>query len=284
LPESIAYGLFRKAGLPAPRVAYANLKVNGELYGLYVQVEATTADFLKRWFEDAKGDLYEGPGDVTRPERLEVDSDPEAADREALADLGAAAETAAAGGSLAPLAKLMDLEKLAKFHALESLLCHWDGYRAPNNFRLYYEPKADRFTLIPHGADQVGTGVYSSVTRPGNGVLCRALQENDEGRQVYRRALAEILEKVWRPKRIRKALARTHQRILAAVEADPRRSVPVSFVEDRYASLLAFFAERRRAAIWQLAALEDNALAARLERLEAESGGRSPFDRGGRRR
>jgi len=64
--------LFRDAQIPAPCVAHATLSVNGKPYGLYVQVEAVTKDFLGRWFEDVDGNLYEGPGDVTHWEHLDL--------------------------------------------------------------------------------------------------------------------------------------------------------------------------------------------------------------------
>ena len=46
--EYIGYGLFRDAGVPAPRIGYATVAVNQEPYGLYVQVEAVSKDFLQR--------------------------------------------------------------------------------------------------------------------------------------------------------------------------------------------------------------------------------------------
>ena len=57
--EYIGYGLFRDAGVPAPRIGYATVAVNQERYGLYVQVEAVSKDFLQRWYSKTAGNLYE---------------------------------------------------------------------------------------------------------------------------------------------------------------------------------------------------------------------------------
>ena len=57
--EYIGYGLFRDAGVPAPRIGYATVAVNQEPYGLYVQVEAVSKDFLQRWYSKTAGNLYE---------------------------------------------------------------------------------------------------------------------------------------------------------------------------------------------------------------------------------
>ena len=81
LHEYLGYSVFRDAGVPAPRVGYATMHVNGEPYGLYLVVEAITQDFLGRWFENTKGNLYEGPGDVTNWRELELDSNRAKEDR-----------------------------------------------------------------------------------------------------------------------------------------------------------------------------------------------------------
>src|SRR5262245_30461221 len=74
LSDLIGGELFRAAGIPAPRIGFARLEVNGKDFGFYLVVEAITRDFLARWFEDPTGNLYEGPGDVDNPQEVDVDS------------------------------------------------------------------------------------------------------------------------------------------------------------------------------------------------------------------
>ena len=92
--ESVGYSLFRDAGVPAPRVGYATLTVNKESYGLYVQIEAITKDFLQRWYSNTNGNLYEGPGDIMQWSELDLDSNQGQEDRSNLRRLAEAIEKA----------------------------------------------------------------------------------------------------------------------------------------------------------------------------------------------
>jgi hypothetical protein len=53
------YEVLRQSGFPAPRVGYANIYVNGELYGLYLHLETTDESFVNRYFPNTEL-LYEG--------------------------------------------------------------------------------------------------------------------------------------------------------------------------------------------------------------------------------
>ena len=57
--EWAAYGLFRSLGLPAPRVGYAFVRLDGEIYGLYTVIESPDDEMLGRWFATTQH-LYEG--------------------------------------------------------------------------------------------------------------------------------------------------------------------------------------------------------------------------------
>ena len=58
--QHMAYELFRKAGIPAPRCNFARVTVNGEYLGIYSHVESVRKNFLRRHFTKASGNLYEG--------------------------------------------------------------------------------------------------------------------------------------------------------------------------------------------------------------------------------
>jgi spore coat protein CotH len=46
--------------IPAPRCTYANVYMNGQLWGFYTLVEEVNKDFLSRWAADNDGNLYKG--------------------------------------------------------------------------------------------------------------------------------------------------------------------------------------------------------------------------------
>jgi spore coat protein CotH len=74
MTERICRELFEAAGVPAPRAGYAKLQLNGRDLGLRVMVEGWSKQFLKRYFKDTRGNLYDGGflQDITDP--LEVNS------------------------------------------------------------------------------------------------------------------------------------------------------------------------------------------------------------------
>jgi hypothetical protein len=60
--EVIAYDLMDEMGVPTPEHAYVNFYVNGELFGLYLMVEAIDGKFVEKHFANSNGDLYKPDG------------------------------------------------------------------------------------------------------------------------------------------------------------------------------------------------------------------------------
>jgi spore coat protein H len=56
--EAIAFDLFRVMGGEAPRIGFANLRINGAYWGLYVLVEPINEDYLLRHGYPSRGRLY----------------------------------------------------------------------------------------------------------------------------------------------------------------------------------------------------------------------------------
>jgi hypothetical protein len=154
LHEALAYEVFRAAGVAAPRTGYAYLRVNGDDYGVYLNVETPDAVSLPRWFTST-GHLYEGEHVDLAPgaaEDFEVDEGSES-DRADLAGLIAAVDDSADGWSerIAPVA---DLDQMTRMWAVEKYIGHWDGYVGNvNNFYLHSDT-AGRFSMLPWGTDQ----------------------------------------------------------------------------------------------------------------------------------
>lgn len=215
LNEFLGYQLFRRAGIPAPRVTFATLKINDEPYGLYVQPEAITKDFLKAWFSDHRGNLYEGPGDVQNWEGLDLDTNQEENDRSDLRRLAAAIEVAPERDPWVTLSDEVDLANLARFVALEQVMGHWDGFSAINNYRMYHDPETDRFFMIPHGADQLFRDVNHPVFQDQASILGRALTQSETGKVIYRQALEEVLRHDWDEPTLRQQIADVYLRLMS---------------------------------------------------------------------
>lgn len=58
LKEYLSYDLFDFLGVPAPAYAFANIKLNGNNWGLYLAVENMEESFIERKFGTTEGNLY----------------------------------------------------------------------------------------------------------------------------------------------------------------------------------------------------------------------------------
>lgn len=273
LRERLGYSLFREAGLPAPRVGHATVLINGEPFGLYVQVEASTENFLNRWFKDSSGDLYEGPTDITNWKNLDLDSDPKKAERGLLIGFADAANKAKEMNNLTYLKDWIDLGHFARFMAMEILCDHWDGYLSPNNYRLYRNPSDRKFYFIPHGADQLFRNSSNNLfgSSRGRSVIVEAFRSTDEGELMLEEALHYLLSTVWNPEKIVAQIMQDYNRLRPYILADPKRSFDLFEVEERLQSTIKYFAKTDRLKRWQLMALDDQELQDRLSRFNGRS-------------
>ena len=273
LRERLGYSLFREAGLPAPRVGHATVLINGEPFGLYVQVEASTENFLNRWFKDSSGDLYEGPTDITNWKNLDLDSDPKKAERGLLIGFADAANKAKEMNNLTYLKDWIDLGHFARFMAMEILCDHWDGYLSPNNYRLYRNPSDRKFYFIPHGADQLFRNSSNNLfgSSRGRSVIVEAFRSTDEGELMLEEALHYLLSTVWNPEKIVAQIMQDYNRLRPYILADPKRSFDLFEVEERLQSTIKHFAKTARLKRWQLMALDDQELQDRLSRFNGRS-------------
>ncbi len=153
--EVLNWGFFRAAALPAPRVGYARLDINGRDEGLYSIVEDIEDDFLKQWFGDSHGNLYENAEnycDLTRVGCFDKDEWDEGND-DALEGLISAARLNGQDW-LGEMKERMDWERFVSFLAMERVVAHWDSYSYDvSNYRLYHDPTADTFAFIPWSGD-----------------------------------------------------------------------------------------------------------------------------------
>lgn len=167
--ETLAYEAFRAAEVPSSRTGYADVRVNGEDFGVYLNIETLDDVALERWFgPNSIQHLYEGengsdvtPGVDELPAGeggFEVDEGDEG-NLEDLKALVAAANSTEGEGWTAAVSPVANLPEMTRTWAVEKYSGHWDAYAGqegeflPNNFYLFSEPSGV-FQMIPWGTDE----------------------------------------------------------------------------------------------------------------------------------
>jgi spore coat protein CotH len=196
MSENLGNAIFRDAGIPATRVTYARLWINGRDLGVFVLKEGFADAFLQRFFDDPTGVLYEGAFkdlDGGLPERVNK----EAKRPEQFKELIAAAREGDAAARREKLRAVLDVDRFLTFMAMEAMTAHWDGY-CPNvnNYRVYFDPAVGRFVFLPHGTDQLFQNSGFELV-PGRGMVARALTAAPEDRAKYLERVAELRQKVF---------------------------------------------------------------------------------------
>lgn len=199
LCEAISAEMFGAAGLPVARVALARTRLNGRNLGPYVVIEGFTTEFLGRYFNNTKGNLYDSGfrRDVTQPlEKLSGKKPEEWAD---LKKLAAAAATPDLEQRWQQLARSLDTNNFSRYLAMQVLTANWDGYAMyKNNYRLYHDPESDRLFFIPHGMDQTFAKTLMPLMPPRwDGFVARAFMETPEGRALYTQQLELLFTNVY---------------------------------------------------------------------------------------
>ena len=118
--------------------------------------------------------------------------------------------------------ELVDIDEYLRFLAMETLLCHWDGYNFNrNNYRLYFDAKSGKANFFCHGMDQLFGDANQSIVRDPGSLVGAAVWSNPEWKAHYAKVAKEIYEKVLKPvdwearitaqgSKVREALARAN--------------------------------------------------------------------------
>jgi spore coat protein CotH len=269
IAERLAYAVFRAAGLPAPRCNNALVYVNGEPYGVYANVESVDKTFLRRWFEDEDGNLYEVAGSDFVPgaeQSFELETNETQNDRSDLSALIAvvASPDGNASSFLDDIAAVLDVPRFLRFTAAEAAVNQWDMYAYtrfyPNNFRLYRDPGTQQFVFLPGGMDLsmkpfLETGrAHIAIHEPARerdqpdgpvtaGLLFQRCLASDACRAQYDQAVRELIA-VYEGLDLEAMAQRYHAQIAVHALADPRTPYDAEQIEAGYEKVLATIRER----------------------------------------
>jgi hypothetical protein len=164
MKEHLAYELYRAMGVAAPRSSWAQIRVNGELQGLFGMVEDIDGRFTKdRWPQNGEGNLFKelwpGTGDdASILKQLKTNTD--APDISAMQAFTAAINTASADTLHTTLASFTDADYFMRYMVVDDAIANFDGVTtyytnggspegAGNHNFYFYQEAANKFTIIP---------------------------------------------------------------------------------------------------------------------------------------
>jgi hypothetical protein len=219
--EALAFAVFRAAGVPAPRTAYAELtltvpgKYDKEYVGLYTLIEQVDKTFLKDHFRSAKGLLLKPEG-LRGLEYLGEDWGPYEAryrpkteagkkDRRRLVEFTRLVNRADDARFRKEIASYLDVEEFLRYLAANALLANLDSFLAfGHNYYLYLRPDTNQFVFIPWdldlsfgtwpvgGTPQQQTGLSLTHPHPGENKLIDRLLAVEGVKEKYQKLVREL--------------------------------------------------------------------------------------------
>jgi hypothetical protein len=239
--EHLTYEVFRRAGVPAPLTAYAQVTINGIDDGIYLLREPIDTDFLDRNFGNGAdaGNLYEIENtrdfvyDPTYPNLKDEGKDGhKRGDLERLANVIRSTDSTRFETDLSPY---LDIDRLVTYVAAEMATSHWDGLTYRNNNTYVYARVSDgKFVFIPYGADQALNGPSMMGMRNLGGPQSSLVRQLLSSAPLSARVRSEVArisrEPVWNQQVLSDRLARV-AKILATASKTGRTGSDVAQFE-----------------------------------------------------
>jgi spore coat protein H len=218
--EAITFALFRNAGVPAPRTAYAEIHftVPGAFTrtrgGFYVMIENVNKAFLKHALPPGDGLLMKPEGTTggiqslgatwaSYPSRLRPDREATPHEQQRVLEFAALISQTDVALFRSRIGTYLDVDEFLRFLAVNAFIENWDSYLGGNhNYYFYLDPRDDKFRFLPWDEDLamgarggMGGGNVSLVTPyRGNQPLIYWLLDDPAVQARYRSILKELSE------------------------------------------------------------------------------------------
>lgn len=163
------FDLSRANGAVSSRAAHAELYINGNYRGLYINVEHINDDFVKTRFGNDDGNLYKclypadlafisnNPNDYKLSAQgrrvYDLKTNEQADDYSDLAALIKTINQTPSVDIYCALDTILNIEAFLLMMAIDVTAGHWDGYYNKNNFYLYHNQRTGKFEFLPYDVD-----------------------------------------------------------------------------------------------------------------------------------
>jgi spore coat protein CotH len=249
--EVLSHRLFRDAGVPAPRSAYARVyvdvpgKYTNQYLGLYSLVENLDNSFLKERFGSRKGalfkpvtrQLFEDLGDQWSAYNQSYDPKTPLSPEETQRVIAFCKLVSHAGDEefAAGLEQYLDLDEFARFMAVTTWLGTMDSILGlGQNFLVYLHPKTRQFQFMPWDLDHsfgqfTLTGSQEqretlSIHHPWNGEnrFLERVFKAEKFKQIYLARMREFQQTIFQPERFHRQVDELGLALRAAVEEESK--------------------------------------------------------------
>ncbi|MBE0663696.1 MAG: CotH kinase family protein [Bacteroidales bacterium] len=165
----LVWDIFNQSKVAVPRSNHVRVYINGNYYGLYINVEHIDENFVKSRFGNNDGDLYKclWPADLdylgSNPNLYKLEHSgrrvydlkiQENDDYTLIAEFINTLNNTTISQLPCELEKIFNVQDYLKIAALDILTANWDGYIFnKNNFYLYFNTDTGLFEYIPYDVD-----------------------------------------------------------------------------------------------------------------------------------
>lgn len=160
--EMLTLRAFRNMNVPAARTHHAEVYINGEYMGVYLNVEQIDDEFVQARFVYDAGNIYKcywganllNDGQIYDEGIYELETNKLANDRSVLANFVKVLNTTPSSSFEEELEKVFDVDRFIRYLAVEVLTGHWDAYSYnKNNFYLYENDTTGLVEFIAYDTD-----------------------------------------------------------------------------------------------------------------------------------
>ena len=166
--SSLLYSEIARQFIPAPKANFVKVVINGESWGVYVNVQQFNKDFLKQNYPSTKGARWKVRGNPGADGGLRYVGDDiqdyrsryqikSTDDDKAWKDLIALCKTidqTPPDQLEAALAPILDVDGVLQFLALDNALVNSDGYWTRSSDYSLYQDESGKFHIIPHDMNE----------------------------------------------------------------------------------------------------------------------------------
>jgi hypothetical protein len=166
--RAMIYSLVSRAYIPAPKINYMRVVINGESWGIYVNAQQYNKDFLRDNYKTEEGARWKVPGSpggrggmeywgddpATYKQTYEIKTKDDPKVWASLIQMFKVLNETPPDKLEAALSPLLDIDGVLKFLAVDNALANSDGYWTRGSDYSIYRDVKGQFHVIPHDMNE----------------------------------------------------------------------------------------------------------------------------------